>query len=307
MATSVKSAAAGAATGLVLPLVLLFGTSAGLAPSLAKIAVTSGVEAAGYALWICLGAGGVLLAIALARGVRIELDRALLRYAAFVGIVGVALPTVNMLHVLSNVPVGVAALLAPITPLLTYAFSQLMGLERFSLRRASGVALGFAGALLIILPHSSLPSPDMVGWVVMGMVTPALQAATNVYAALHRPAGTTSLALAVGMQLASAFALSLAVLPLGLFYAPQWPPGPPEAAIFGHICLGSLGTLLFFVITHRAGPVAVSQVAYVVTVTGVLWGMLLFGESHSDWFWAAMAVIFAGVALVTLPARRRMA
>jgi drug/metabolite transporter (DMT)-like permease len=35
-----------------------------------------------------------------------------------------------------------------------------------------------------------------------------------------------------------------------------------------------------------------------VMVSGVLWGMLIFGESHSAWIWGALTVMLAGVALV---------
>ena len=48
-----------------------------------------------------------------------------------------------------------------------------------------------------------------------------------------------------------------------------------------------------------------SQVAYVVTLTGLFWGWALFGERHSGWVWLATAVILAGVVLVTWPARPR--
>jgi drug/metabolite transporter (DMT)-like permease len=246
-----------------------------------------------------MGAGTILATIAAARGMRLAVDRPRLRYGIIVGVFGVALPTVIAITALNHLPVGVAMLLAPLTPLLTYAFSQLLRIERFSLRRAGGVALGLAGTLMIVLPGSVLPSADLAGWVLVGMIPAVMQAAINIYAATHRPAGSTSFGLAAGMQLVAAAALAPTVAALGLFYAPQWPPGPAEAAILGHIAIAAFGALMFFEINRRAGPVVLSQVAYVVTLTGVFWGMLFFGETHTYWFWAAMVVIFAGVALVT--------
>ena len=41
-----------------------------------------------------------------------------------------------------------------------------------------------------------------------------------------------------------------------------------------------------------------SQVAYVATGSGVALGMLIYDERHSPWFWAALALMFAGPALV---------
>jgi drug/metabolite transporter (DMT)-like permease len=49
----------------------------------------------------------------------------------------------------------------------------------------------------------------------------------------------------------------------------------------------------------RAGPLFASQVGYVVTLAGVFWGMLLFGESHSAWVWVSLVTMLAGLALVT--------
>jgi len=47
-----------------------------------------------------------------------------------------------------------------------------------------------------------------------------------------------------------------------------------------------------------AGPVFASQEAYVVTLAGVAWGMLLFGEVHSPWGWGALVAMIAGFALI---------
>jgi drug/metabolite transporter (DMT)-like permease len=39
--------------------------------------------------------------------------------------------------------------------------------------------------------------------------------------------------------------------------------------------------------------------AYVVTISGVLWGLFIFEEHHSLWIWGALAVMLMGLALVT--------
>jgi drug/metabolite transporter (DMT)-like permease len=66
----------------------------------------------------------------------------------------------------------------------------------------------------------------------------------------------------------------------------------------GQIGIACCGSVMFLEIVRLAGPVFLSQAAYVVTVTGILWGMALFGERHGPTVWAAMAAIFAGVMLV---------
>ena len=55
---------------------------------------------------------------------------------------------------------------------------------------------------------------------------------------------------------------------------------------------------LFFYLLRIAGAVYFSQVAYLVTLFGVGFGMLLFGERHPGSAWLALLLIFAGLALV---------
>ena len=48
----------------------------------------------------------------------------------------------------------------------------------------------------------------------------------------------------------------------------------------------------------RAGAVFAGQVSYVVTGSGVLWAMLLLGESYSLWVWAALCIMLIGISQV---------
>jgi len=58
--------------------------------------------------------------------------------------------------------------------------------------------------------------------------------------------------------------------------------------------------LLFFELIRIAGAVFVGQVAYLVTLTGLGWGYVLYGETPGHWIWLAVLLVFAGVALVNL-------
>ncbi|MGQ0662452.1 MAG: DMT family transporter [Pseudomonadota bacterium] len=283
-------------------LLLLLGTNWGLGFSLAKIGVTSGMPPLGYAFWQALGAGAVLLAVGGASVGLPPVSLAHLRYYLLAGAFGTAVPLVNMLVVVAHVPVGVVTVIVSIAPLLTYGFAQLCGLERVEPRRAFGIALGFAGALMILLPRASLPSPDMVPWALLSIVTPLFYAGSNVYIGYARPPGIHSLTLAGALQLAAAVCVLPPMLATGSFH-PLWPPlGAGEWVVLGAMAMASIGSLLMFEIMRLAGTVYFSQVAYVVTIAGVLWGMYIFGERHSAWIWGAMGVIFCGLMLARRPA-----
>lgn len=290
-----------ARTGLATVLLLFLGANWGLSFSLAKLGQLGGIPPLGYAIWQSGGSGLVLLAICLFRRTLPPFSARHVRYYLIAALTGQAIPLVNMFVVLKQVPVGVFAVLVTLSPLLTYGMAMLTGMERFSTRRFVGMLLGFGGALLILIPRSSLPSPDMAPWVALALVTPLFFAGSNIYIARARPAGVDSLALAAAMQLA----VILFVVPLaaatGALYVPTAPFSTGDIAMFAHIAGASFGALVMFEIIRLAGVVFMSQVAYVVTLNGIFFGWVFFDEHHSPWIWASLVVVLSGVALVTKP------
>lgn len=288
-------------TGLALGLLVVLGTNWGIAFSFAKIGQLGGIPPLGYAVWQSGGAGLILLAVCAWRGTWPPLSGAHLRYYLLAALTGQAIPIVNMLVVVKHIPVGVFTLLVTMSPLLTYGLAMVVRTEGFSLRRFAGMLLGFVGMLFILLPRASLPSPDMLPWVLLALVTPAFFAGSNVYIAMARPPGVDSLALAAAMQLAVVVFVVPVAAATGTLY-PLLPPfSVPELALLAHIGTSTLGALLMFEIIRLAGVVFMSQVAYIVTLNGIVWGIYFFDEHHSGWIWAALAAIVAGVALVSKP------
>ncbi len=56
---------------------------------------------------------------------------------------------------------------------------------------------------------------------------------------------------------------------------------------------------MFFYTIKTSGPVPASQCAYVVTISSVIWGIVLFSEQHTLWVWSSVVVMIFGLALVT--------
>jgi drug/metabolite transporter (DMT)-like permease len=291
-----------ARTGLALVLLLVLGANWGLAFSLAKLGQIGGIPPLGYAIWQSGGAGLVLLVIGRVRGVRLPLSGRHIRYYLIAALTGQAIPIVNMLVVVKQIPVGVIAVLVTLSPLLTYGLAMLVGGERFVARRFAGMLLGFAGALLILIPSSSLPSPDMAPWVALALITPLFFAGSNVYIAMARPEGVDSLALAAAMQLAVVVFVAPLAAATGTAYVPAPDFTTADWALLAHIATACFTALAMFEIIRLAGVVFMSQVAYIVTLSGIFWGVVFFDEQHSPWIWASLVVILAGVALVTKPA-----
>jgi drug/metabolite transporter (DMT)-like permease len=56
---------------------------------------------------------------------------------------------------------------------------------------------------------------------------------------------------------------------------------------------------MFFYTIKASGPVFASQCAYVVTISGVIWGIIVFSEQHTIWIWMSVIVMLFGLLLVS--------
>lgn len=290
---------------LPIAMMLFLGTLWGLAFSLAKLGRLGGVPPMAHTFWQATCAGLILLAVCRARGMRPRLSRRFLGYYLFAGVLGFAAPNANMVIALLQVPAGVMAVLITLVPVFTYALAIALGMERLALNRALGVGCGLAGALLILLPAASLPSPEVVGAAMLGLLTPLFYAMGNVGMARWRPQGPggDSLSLACGMTLTGGAAMFVAMLATGQGYVlgqDGWQLR--DWALVGQICITAVAFVVFFELLRMVGPVVTGVVAFVITCAGILWGMAIFGESHSGWVWAAVVLVLVGLGLVNTPA-----
>ena len=284
--------------GMALMLLLSLGAMWGGITVMAKFVTMAGVPALGYAFWQTFGAGVILLLVSLARGRPPPLGRVYLRHYLVVGAIGSAIPTTNLFYALSNLPAGIVALVITTVPLFTYLLSLAVRVEGFDWCRAIGIGLGLVGALLMLLPKGSLPSPDMIPFVILAFLSPFFYSLNSVYATKYHPPQMDSMHAAGGMMLFSSFMLLPAALATGTFH-PLWNDfALADGLILVHMVLAALTFHMYFVLLRRTGPVYFSQVAFIVTINAVIWGIILFDEQHSKWIWLALALVFGGVALV---------
>jgi len=286
---------------------LILGAMWGLSFSLSKLVVTGGIEPIAYVWMQSTGAALFLFCVCRVMRIPVPLSRRHLIFYAAAGLCGLVLPNLNIVNTARHLPAGILSTVVTTVPLMTYLGVLVLGLERFSPRRAGGIALGLAGVLFIVLPETSLPDPAQAPWVLVALITPALYASANVISGRLRPDGTHSLAAALGMVASASLASLPVMLVTGDFHL-LFGGGATTAdlAMVGQIAVAALAYIFYFEIIRRAGPVYTSQVGYVVTVLGLGWGYLIFDEIPSLWVIGAVACVFAGVALVnrTPPAKR---
>jgi drug/metabolite transporter (DMT)-like permease len=285
---------------LVWPVFLLVstGTAWGVTFSLARIAASAGAHPIGLTLWQGLLGGLLLLALAAARRRLPPVSRHHLRFYLVCGLLGTVIPSVLYFYAASRVPAGVLSITIALVPILTFAAALLLGIDRLAWGRVTGLLAGLGAVLLIVLPEESLPDPAMAAWVLLAVVSALCYAAEGIYVTLRRPAGGDPAAIVAGMLLMSAAVLIPVVLVTGTF-VPLGPSlGAVEWSVIGMVVVNAAAYSVFYHLIQSAGPVFATQMGYVVTVAGVAWGIVIFGEQHSAWVWGALVLMLAGLVLV---------
>ncbi len=200
----------------------------------------------------------------------------------------------------AKLPAGLLAVVVNTVPVLTYIIALALHEEEFSLLRLLGVLTCIAGIMLLVIPSTSLPFKSTVPWILSALITPFCFSLCAVYTAKYRPKDSNPLTLSAGMLCASSLLLTPLIIATGHFY-PLWPPLKTQGwLILLEILLSSIGYLLFFQLLKIAGAVYYSLVGGIVALTGLAWGWLLFNEKLNTLSGAAIALIIAGIFLVTL-------
>ncbi len=285
--------------GLALVFLLILGSIWGVSTTTQKLALEA-YPPLSVMFWYALIAFVVLAFISAIRGKVPPMDRRHLVYYLASGMFGFAIPGINNLLVLAEVPAGIHSTVIAAAPVFTYAIALAAGQERFVAMRAAGVGLGLVGVLCIILPKSGLPEAGMAPWVALGLLTPFLYGVTAVIISRFMPRETDAPTLATGFVGMATAGFFVALLLMGDL-TPPWPPVWPATHMI--LWLGvtaSAAYVLYFQIIRLAGPVYLSQVGYLVVVIGVVTGMLVFGERHSLWVWIGIGLMVAGLTFVNL-------
>lgn len=283
-----------------LPSLLLLGTIWGATPALVKHLTGHGWPP--LLIATCAGAGSVaiLLIVCRMRGLALPLSPAHLRHYLVSGLFGIALANLVGFTALQHVPAGFFVLLVPLSPILTVLGASLLGSERATPRRVLGTMLGLAGILLAMSPGAALPDSALLPWAIFAALTPVCYAASNLLAVKLAPAGTPPLALATGTLAAGAVQVAIAAALLGQLHMPP-PAGAPVSAF--QAAITALAFIVYFRSLGDHGGVVTSQTGYIITLTGLVWGWMLFGERPGWLTIPAALLVFAGLALVTLPGR----
>ena len=249
---------------------------------------------------------GAVVLVGYARFRRAALPRggALWRHLFVAALFANVVPYLLFAYGEQEVDSAVAGVLNATTPLWTVLIAVVVGLERRpGARKAVGLLLGFAGAVLIFEPWRSGSEPMSAGGVAC-LAAAASYAVSYVYMTRFLAGtGPTPLALSAG-QLTAASALSCAALP----FAGWRDVVPRPDAVGALVVLGVLGTGIAYVLNYRlirdGGASSAAVVTYLIPVVAVILGVLTLGETLPPPVIVGMVVVLLGVALARSDDRR---
>lgn len=221
--------------------------------------------------------------------------RAALGHLAAIGALSTALPFSLLSWGQQHVPSAFAGISMAALPLFVLPLAHLFADERLSLRKAAGVAIGFAGALVLIGPGLL-----RFGGGAEPLAQLACIGATVCYAVAsvmtRRCPPVDPVALAAVTLLVGAAILIPAML--AVEGVPRWQGARPGLAIlFLGFVPTALAALLRVMVIRSAGSVFMTLVNYQVPLWSVLFGWLILDEVLPWRFFVALALILTGLAV----------
>jgi drug/metabolite transporter (DMT)-like permease len=202
-----------------------------------------------------------------------------------------------------TVQAGLATILNSTAPIFTFLLTAfIVRHEPVTARKLFGVIAGIAGICLIV----GIEALSGLGQTLLAQL--AIVAATICYAGAaifgRSFKGHNPMVPATGSMLCGAAIL----IPASLAIDRPWSLAPSLDSILALLALSLFSTALAFTIyfrlLHTLGSVGTTSQAYLRVPIGVAIGVLFLGESLTSTAWIGLICVVAGVAAMTIPARK---
>lgn len=251
-------------------------------------------------------AGSLLVMIMRLRGVSLPRDRMSWRNFMIQACLNSAVPFTLIAWAETPINAGLAAILNSMTPVFTFLITLAWSRhEATGMRKFVGLVVGLGGTCVIV-GHQALTH---VGEELFAQLAVVLAAVCYAGAAIF---GRTfknldPMAPAAGSLLSGAMIL----IPISLVVDRPWTLAPSGASVMALLALAVFSTAMAFVIyfrlIHTLGSVGTTAQAYLRVPLGVAIGAYFLGEGLDQAALIGLVCVLVGVALMTLPERKRVA
>lgn len=289
-------------------LLLATGSLLGVSIVLSRMAAGAGAPMLWFLTATMVGSGIVLLGTALLRQRNRRPMRSLVLYSLGAGAFQ-AVPQAMAYLSVGHVGAGYISIAFAFPLLVTYVMALMFNMEKFSLARASGVAVALAGGLMLVLAKFHGLNADAAFWVLVASAIPVVIAGGNLYRTRFWPKGAEPLPLAALMLLLG----GLMILPFAAWtentagFSALWHTPALQTLTVASIAVFALKFVTYFQLQHVAGPVYLSQIGTVGAAVATPVSVMYLGEILPPNFAGAIALIVAGVVLFEYGRRRQAA
>ncbi|MFT6944294.1 MAG: drug/metabolite transporter (DMT)-like permease [Yoonia sp.] len=277
---------------------LLLGVGWGLTQPLTKITVMAGYQPLGMIFWQML-IGAILIGTLRWRHLRrLQFTRKTLAVWLMIATIGSLIPGITSYRAAFHLPSGIMSIVIATIPMMAFPIAFALGNDTFSWRRLLGLILGLIGVGFIALPDASLPERAMIAFLPLALIAPFCYACEGNIVARWGTAGLDPFAVLFGASAIGALISLPLAIGSGQFFVPQAPFILADFTLTVSSVIHVLVYTGYVWLIGRAGAVFAGQLSYVVTGSGVLWAMLLLGETYSLWVWWALICMIFGLILV---------
>lgn len=244
-----------------------------------------------------------LLGIALARmlGQKIQLNKGEWTVVVIIGISQNALYLAFNFIAMQWIEAGLAAIIASLLPLVVAGVCWFFLGEKTGFIGLLGLTVGFGGVLVIMLDKLSGSSASL--GMTLCLIGVAALAAATLYVG-RMMSSNKNVLMIVGLQMLVG---SITLFPFSLIFETwsiEWSTSFLLAFLYTTLVPGLLGTLIWFFLVRRIGPVKAATFHFLNPFFGVLVAAIILSEPLSLRDGIGVTIIMAGILLVQLSRKK---
>ena len=244
-----------------------------------------------------------LLGIALARmlGQKIQLNKGEWTVVVIIGISQNAIYLAFNFIAMQWIEASLAAIIASLLPLVVAAVCWIFLGEKTGFKGMLGLIVGFGGVLVIML--DKLSSSNAYLGMTLCLIAVAALAGATLYVG-RMMSLNNNVVMIVGLQMLVG---SITLFPFSLIFETwniEWSTSFVLAFLYTTLVPGLLGTLIWFFLVRRIGPVKAATFHFLNPFFGVLVAALILSEPLSMRDGIGVTIIMAGILLVQLSRKK---
>ena len=281
-------------------LLLIMGLSWGVVPALSKLMIgPQTLPPLGVAAWVSAVTLAIVSLMMIVLGKRPRFSAATMRFGLIAGLFAGVLPQTALFWASSHISGVVLSITLALESLLVFSIAAALRIESPSLNRFFGLFLGLVAVLVVVFAGGTNASFANPLWMLVAIVVPLSYAIESILvAAQPEDKSTSPIEFLFFIMLGSSIWGWSGAVATGSVLIPATLETTTIILIATIGLMSAISNGSYVLTIRKMGAVFASQYAYVVTILGVGWSVLLLNERLTLWHWVALGLILTGIFIV---------